>query len=311
VAFIVLAALVYLVVIALYASSGRAAKYGYTNVTPKPGHVSVVITARAVSAAGEHISADLQLVPSDKYISDDDITFDRTISVIISPVDGEQSLEFPKGTIPSSRDINITANGTYEDWPFDRYTTDPSMIVLAYTTDAAGEKVAIPTDVHIVGYVSGWNIVATKDTKTEYTVEDPDGEKQKVPTIDMVAWRNGSTLAFGVVLLALLIVMPTLVMIVAVTAYRGRRKVEASFMSWMGAMLFATIPLRTFLPGSPPIGSWIDFLIVLWVIVALVTGLAIYVAAWLRWGARGERAKQPVAVGEDVEPASEKPPPRE
>jgi hypothetical protein len=74
------------------------------------------------------------------------------------------------------------------------------------------------------------------------------------------------------------------VLFVAITAFRGRRKVEASFMSWMGAMLFATIPLRTFLPGSPPIGSWIDFLIVLWVIVGLIAGLAIYVAAWMRWG---------------------------
>ena len=49
-------------------------------------------------------------------------------------------------------------------------------------------------------------------------------------------------------------------------------------------MLFATIPLRTFLPGSPPIGSWIDFTVVLWVVVGLIVGLAIYVAAWARWG---------------------------
>ena len=83
-----------------------------------------------------------------------------------------------------------------------------------------------------------------------------------------------------------MIVMPVLVLSVAITVYRGRRRVEASFMSWMGAMLFATIPLRTFLPGSPPIGSWIDFLIVLWVIVGLIGGLAIYVAAWFRWSPR-------------------------
>jgi Domain of unknown function (DUF4436) len=51
-------------------------------------------------------------------------------------------------------------------------------------------------------------------------------------------------------------------------------------------MLFATVPLRTFLPGSPPIGSWIDFTIVLWVIVALVTGLGLYVTAWSREGRR-------------------------
>jgi hypothetical protein len=55
----------------------------------------------------------------------------------------------------------------------------------------------------------------------------------------------------------------------------------------MGAMLFATIPLRTFLPGSPPIGSWIDYTVVLWVVVGLIVGLAIYVAAWARWSHPG------------------------
>ena len=77
---------------------------------------------------------------------------------------------------------------------------------------------------------------------------------------------------------------------VKIVAYRGIRKVEATLMSWMAAMLFATIPLRTFLPGSPPIGSWVDYLVVLWVVAGLVLGLVIYVLAWLRWGTRGERA---------------------
>ncbi|MBN9179518.1 MAG: DUF4436 family protein, partial [Microbacterium sp.] len=110
---------------------------------------------------------------------------------------------------------------------------------------------------------------------------------EKVESFVITAHRSGATIAFGIVLLALMVAMPVLVLIVAVTVLRGRRKVEASFMSWMGAMLFATIPLRTFLPGSPPIGSWVDFTVVLWVIGALIVGLAIYVAAWLRWSGPG------------------------
>lgn len=113
---------------------------------------------------------------------------------------------------------------------------------------------------------------------------DASGTTRSVPTIDITASRSVSTLAFGFLLLGLLVVMPTLVLFVAIRSYTGKRKVEATLTSWMGAMLFATIPLRTFLPGSPPIGSWIDFLIVLWVIVGLIAGLTIYVLAWNRWG---------------------------
>ena len=79
-------------------------------------------------------------------------------------------------------------------------------------------------------------------------------------------------------------VLPVLGLTVAIVAYRGIRKVEATLMSWMAAMLFATIPLRTFLPGSPPIGSWVDYLVVLWVVAGLVLGLVIYVLAWLQVG---------------------------
>jgi hypothetical protein len=56
-------------------------------------------------------------------------------------------------------------------------------------------------------------------------------------------------------------------------------------------MLFATVPLRTFLPGSQPIGSWIDYLVVLWVVAGLICGMVIYVSAWWRWGARADPAK--------------------
>ncbi|MBU4464572.1 MAG: DUF4436 domain-containing protein, partial [Actinobacteria bacterium] len=83
---------------------------------------------------------------------------------------------------------------------------------------------------------------------------------------------------------------------------RGRRKVEATVMSWIGAMLFATIPLRNFLPGSPPIGSWVDYLVVLWVVAALIAGLVIFVISWLRLGPAGDSV--PKTAAPDATPDS-------
>jgi hypothetical protein len=104
--------------------------------------------------------------------------------------------------------------------------------------------------------------------------------------------RAASTIAFGVVLLTLMVIAPVLVLTAAITVYRGRRKIEATMLGWFGAMLFATIPLRNFLPGSPPIGSWVDYLIVLWVIAALIAGLVIFILAWLRSGPAGVAAAE-------------------
>ena len=52
--------------------------------------------------------------------------------------------------------------------------------------------------------------------------------------------------------------------------------------TWYAAMLFAVMPLRNALPDSPPFGAWIDVTVVLWVIVALVISMALYISCWWR-----------------------------
>ena len=53
-------------------------------------------------------------------------------------------------------------------------------------------------------------------------------------------------------MLAVLITLAVVALFVVVNTFRGRRKVEPAFLAWIAAMHFATIPIRTFLPGSPP-----------------------------------------------------------
>lgn len=50
---------------------------------------------------------------------------------------------------------------------------------------------------------------------------------------------------------------------------RNRRKFQPPMTTWYAAMLFAVMPLRNGLPDSPPIGSWIDVTVTLWVIAVL------------------------------------------
>jgi hypothetical protein len=44
---------------------------------------------------------------------------------------------------------------------------------------------------------------------------------------------------------------------VAIPMLLGRTSFLPPFISWYRAMLFAIVPLRNFLPGNPPLGSWI------------------------------------------------------
>ncbi len=107
---------------------------------------------------------------------------------------------------------------------------------------------AVPTLLCGSAHVPGWTFSSEEIAGTDEVVVD--GEP--VTQMRITATRSGATVAFGIVILGLMAVLPVLGLTVAIIAYRGIRKVEATLMSWMAAMLFATIPLRTFLPGSPP-----------------------------------------------------------
>jgi hypothetical protein len=50
--------------------------------------------------------------------------------------------------------------------------------------------------------------------------------------------------------------------------------------TWYAAMLFAVLPLRNALSGSPSFGSWIDLTIVMSVLVALVVSMLLHTGAW-------------------------------
>jgi hypothetical protein len=302
VAIIILAAIVYGLVVALYATSGRVAAGAESSQEPKPGGVLVMITPQSVNATGERINLDVRIIPSEQLIAGDGLTLNEQVNLIITPVDGNQVVIYKKGETPATNPVSVLAPGSVENWPFDQYVVS-DLVVLAYTVKD-GESEPISTNVELSGYVPGWNIRADgrSHVAPNTSIQSKSGESKNLEAGRLMASRAGSTIAFGFLLLALLVVMPTLVLFVAITAFRGLRKVEASFMSWMGAMLFATIPLRTFLPGSPPIGSWIDFLVVLWVIVALIGGLAIYASAWWKWGTRGAAVKPESTKVEQAKP---------
>ena len=208
---------------------------------------------------------------------------DGTMIKTMVPHGGAAGTTFTDLAINGGKYFLLRSDGYIERWPFDSHSVDVAIVSLQGEGD---DMTAIPTLLCGSAHVPGWTFSSEEIAGTDEVVVD--GEP--VTQIRVTATRSVATVAFGIVILGLMAVLPVLGLTVAIVAYRGIRKVEATLMSWMAAMLFATIPLRTFLPGSPPIGSWVDYLVVLWVVAGLVLGLVIYVLAWLRWGTRGERA---------------------
>ncbi len=108
--------------------------------------------------------------------------------------------------------------------------------------------------------------------------------------------RSLGVMLFGSAIVLMLIALPFLALWVVINVYRGRRKFEPAFLSWIAALLFATITIRNFLPGAPPAGSWVDIAVVIWVMIALTVALFFGVGSWWRFTrsqAPGEPAVTP------------------
>lgn len=91
-----------------------------------------------------------------------------------------------------------------------------------------------------------------------------------------------STAAFAIVILGVLIAIASLALFVAIQTTQDRRPFQPPMTTWYAAMLFAVVPLRNALPGSPPFGSWVDITVVIWVLVALAISMVLYIGCWWR-----------------------------
>lgn len=295
-------AVLYGVVVALYAWHERNTTVEGCNGEAPADAVLIKLTPESVNASTDRIVTNLEVLSFGPIGADETGLLTEPLTVLVSDTDGPRTFTIAQDEIPSPQSVNFITTGFIEQWPFDAHTVDIA-VVSSREVDGVGE--VIPTVLCGSAHVPGWDFSSQEVAGTNEIVIDG----QPVTQVRITATRSGATIAFGIVILVLMTVLPVIGLTVAIVAYRGLRKVEATLMSWLAAMLFATIPLRTFLPGSPPIGSWVDYLVVLWVVAGLVLALVIYVRAWLRWSTPGARASVDgagaVAVAIAAAPAAE------
>lgn len=172
-----------------------------------------------------------------------------------------------KGMLPGIFPVPLTLARNSARWPFDSYYTGP--ITVSLFTGAA----QLPERVHVtfVDQLTGWKVHIDR-------VNDVNASAPYEVTLQ----RSASTMVFALIVLSIFVAIGVLGLFVAVHTLRDPRRFQAPLTTWYAAMLFAVVPLRNTLPGSPALGSWIDLTIVLWVLVALVLSMMLYIAAWWR-----------------------------
>jgi len=252
--------------VALYLD-GAATHRIPTQGPPTGDGTTVTLDVQSIQNSYSELVADLTVSPGPALLDPVTNGLRQELSVAVTSATTPVKRTWPTGMLPGIFPVRLTLARDVERWPFDRYYTGPITVEL-FT--GAGQ-VPARANVTFIDRLPGWKVHVTRANNAN-----------AVAPYQVELQRAVSTMVFAIVILCILVTIAAASLFVSIQTLRGLRRFQSPMTTWYAAMLFAVVPLRNALPGSPAFGSWIDLTIVLWVLVALVVAMLLYIAAWWR-----------------------------
>ncbi|OBA61781.1 DUF4436 domain-containing protein [Mycobacterium sp. 1100029.7] len=256
---------VYITTIALYAKSGCGCPVQLTEGAPAADGTTVTIDFLELQSMKGALHANVTIAPGPGLLDPVTRGLNTDLAVVVHSAVTPSKRSWTKGMLPGDYPVPLTIGGDPSEWPFDTYRSGPVTVDLIYGSTPTPEQVPVK----FVDRVSGWKlaVVGAGHPNSPYRVS---------------MTRSPSIAAFAGVIILVMLALAGVGAFVAIQTARDRRKFQPPMTTWYAAMLFAVIPLRNALPDAPPIGSWVDVTVTLWVIVTLVTSMLLYVFCWWR-----------------------------
>jgi Domain of unknown function (DUF4436) len=231
------------------------------------------VTMNLVSISNDYsqLVGDLVIRPGPALVDPETDGLKQDLTVAVTSVTTPVRRTYSKGMLPGVFPVPLTLARDVERWPFDSYYTGPITVELF----TGASKVPERANVTFVDRLTGWKVQVNRVNNAN-----------ALAPYEVDLGRSASTMVFAITILCIFVAIAAVGLFVAVQTVRDPRKFQSPLTTWYAAMLFAVVPLRNALPGSPAFGSWIDLTIVLWVLVALVVSMLLYIAAWWRYTSR-------------------------
>lgn len=280
-----------------------------------PNHVEVFVKLVSVDPIKGDASARLDFVPHGDLTPDNGGTLSRDIKLLVNSATGKQEHVFERGKRMNPVDVTVNLyDGAVTDYPFDHHKAYLEMSLesvkgkdekgkagaapaaaptptpapqgegddeeeplrqhaqAAPQTEAAAEEEAgIPIGVDFFGSIPGLNIKAEKTSQTD---EDLVG-------IDMEFERASTVKFFSIFVMVVMWGVTAVVLLMTLSIVMRGRKIEVGMFSFLAALLFAFVTVRNAQPGSPPIGSYSDYLSFFWAEILIALCLLTIVAVWV------------------------------
>nr|BBX78672.1 DUF4436 domain-containing protein [Mycobacterium florentinum] len=254
----------YITTVSLYARSGCGCPLQLTQGKPEADGTTVTIDFLELQSMKGAVHTNVTVTPGPGLLDPGTRGLNQDFAVVVHSAVTPSKRAWTKGMLPGEYPVPLTISGDPSVWPLDKYQSGPITVDLIYGSERPEQ---LP--VKFVDRVSGWRLSVAGD-----------GNPQSPYRVELR--RSPSIALFAAVIIVVMLAVAGVGAFVAIQTARDKRKFQPPMTTWYAAMLFAVIPLRNALPDAPPIGSWVDVTVTLWVIVALVMSMVLYVYCWWR-----------------------------
>lgn len=233
----------------------------------------VLLQVTAIHPTDNRVDVDVLVIPQKSLLDPQFESLNTDVAVRLCPCADFGELSFPRGQAPKVVKTSLLTSGEADRWPFDTFTT--TSIGADVLVGSGESRQFVPARVEVAGSLYGWDIRSERSGPSRHA-----GHPDDSATITFSRSRGPLALILGICIV--LVTLPALALYAAFEMLLGKKKFQPPFSTWLAAMLFSVVPLRTVLPGNPPAGSWIDEVLVIWVLLALVGAMVVYIVAWAR-----------------------------
>jgi len=251
--------LIYILPLAFFLSEGREPK----SMDAKGAEVGLALSIGVTALQDEKISLHIKPVSGSLIGKDGHLT--QEVTLRLDPGTGPVTHTFAANGHLTPWDVNIIAvSGDILEYPFDRYR---------FEVDIEGKANGKP-----IAVAAGLGTIPHGIRAGLTDIRDLGGTAD----IAISVRRSGSVIFLAALSTISLLVVALAALSVAWQVAEQGRKIDFSMMTWVAAFMFVIPAVRNSLPGAPPIGALIDFLLFFWLQVLAAAATTTLVVIWMK-----------------------------
>ncbi|MFE5585502.1 DUF4436 family protein [Kitasatospora sp. NPDC056531] len=267
--------------IGLYLNERNTREQAYELGIPSSGDwIELEVTAQDVDPSVQRLALYVTAIPHGRLAAGPDSqAFARPVEITATGT-AKTTIKAAEGETAAPQVFHVeTYGGTATDYPFDRYRTEASFTATSGGTTVPVGLVFTDADPFFVLHPE----TATAGTGTV--------------VLDAKITRSRSTFILAWFMIAAMWALALAVLGAAEVLYRKREGLIWPSLGWMAATIFALIGMRNAAPGSPPIGSLIDYVAFFWAEGIIAASLTCTVLSGIRTEHQQRREREAAADG--------------